>query len=267
MTSVDQARLGELATTYRAKGFALIAGLFEESELCTLHEVLLRFHSRWLAANSALYAARAINSAYLTDSDHLSVEDRRVLFRVLGDRRIECLLRAIFPGPAAFMNTQLFFNPANRDQPNYWHRDIQYTGEPDAVQRAELNNINVLHMRLALMPERGLELVPGSHVRWDTDEEYGVRMERGGRKNCEELPNTEVVAMGRGDLLIFSANMLHRGLYGVDRLAFDMLFCDPLERLVKHVRPSCLPQGQDFDVIENPGPFLETLRVREKAGS
>ena len=60
--------------------------------------------------------------------------------------------------------------------------------------------------------------------------------------------------------------MLHRGLYGADRLAFDMLFCDPLERLVKHVRPSCLPQDQDFDVIANPAPFLETLRVREQAG-
>ena len=263
---MPQGKSIEPVTAYQSKGFARIRGLFEESELAQLHEVLLRFHSRWQEANIQFYEARAVNSAYLTDPDHLSPEDRRVLFRLLGDRRIERILSAIFAGPVAFMNTQLFFNPANPEQLNYWHRDIQYSGAPEAVQREELARINVLHLRLALMPERGIELVPGSHKRWDTDAEYSVRMEQGQRKVSDDLPNTECVPMARGDLLVFSANMLHRGLYGGDRFAFDMLFCDPLESLVKYVRPSCLPHGEDFDVIANPAPFLETLRVREEAG-
>lgn len=266
MTSVAQTELDALASAYASEGFALVRGLFEEAELKQLHKVLSRFHQRWRAANTQFYEARAINSAYLTDREHLNSEDRRVLFRLLGDQRIESILRRIFPGPAAFMNTQLFFNPVNPSQPNYWHRDIQYSGEPEDVQRKELETINVLHMRLALMPEPGLELVPGSHKRWDTDEEYCVRMEQGGKKNSDDLPNTEAVEMRRGDLLIFSANMLHRGLYGKDRLAFDMLFCDPLERLVKFVRPSCLPEEQDYEAIANPAPFLETIRIRKLAG-
>ena len=265
MISVPKGKLVDLAKSYRSKGFARVEGLFEEAELAQLHEVLLRFHSRWQAANSQLYAARAINSAYLTDRAHLSTEDRCVLFRLLGDARIERILRAVFPGPVAFMNTQLFFNPVHPKQANYWHRDIQYTGAPEAVQVRELTDINVVHLRLALMQERGLELVPGSHARWDTDTEYAVRLEQGGKRVCDDLPNAECVAMGRGDLLVFSANMLHRGLYGGDRLAFDMLFCDPLERLVKYARPSCLPQDDDFEVIANPAPFLETLRLIEQA--
>ena len=93
-----------------------------------------------------------------------------------------------------------------------------------------------------------------------------MRMEEGGKIKSDTLPNTQTVAMERGDLLVFSANMLHRGLYGKDRLAFDMLFCDPLERLVKFVRPSCLPEEQDFEVFANPAPFLETIRIRKLAG-
>lgn len=266
MISVPQNKLNALVADYTSKGFARVEGLFEEPELGQLHEVLLRFHSRWKENNAQQYESQAINSAYITDRDHLNADDRRVLFRLLGDKRVESILRAIFPGPAAFMNTQLFFNPVNPLQENYWHRDIQYTGETEAVQREELTRINVLHLRLALMPEPGLELVPGSHKRWDSDAEYAVRMAQGQKKVSDELPNTECVAMARGDLLIFSANMLHRGLYGGDRLAFDILFCDPLERLLKYVRPSCLPQEKDFDVIANPAPFLETLRVRKLAG-
>ena len=266
MSSVAQTDLDSLASAYASEGFVLVRGLFEEPELKQLHEVLSRFHHSWRVANTQFYEARAINSAYLTDKVHLNIEDRRVLFRLLGDRRIEPILRRFFPSPAAFMNTQLFFNPVNPKQPNYWHRDIQYSGEPEDVQREELNSINVLHMRLALMPEPGLELVPGSHARWDTDEEYKVRMEQGGKKSSDALSNTAVVTMERGDLLVFSANMLHRGLYGKDRLAFDMLFCDPLERLGKFVRPSCLPEEKDFEVIANPAPFLETIRIRKLAG-
>lgn len=265
-TSVPQARLDALVSAYRRKGFARVRGLFEESELARLHEVLLRFHSHWRAANTQFYEARAVNSAYLTDRDHLCADDRRVLFGLLGERRVERIVQAISPGPAAFMNTQLFFNPVNPQQANYWHRDIQYSGDPESVQREELTRINVLHMRLALMPERGLELVSGSHKRWDSDAEYAVRMGQGGSKVSDDLPNTECVALERGDLLIFSANMLHRGLYGADRFAFDMLFCDPLERLIKYVRPSCLPEGEDFDYIANPEPFRQAIRARAQAG-
>lgn len=266
MAKVPQGVPVDLASNYRKKGFVRVEGLFQEAELTQLHEVLLRFHSRWRAANPQIYEAHAINSAYLTDQVHLCPDDRRVLFRLLGDERVEHILRALFPGPMAFMNTQLFFNPVNPQQSNYWHRDIQYGGESEAVQREELTNINVLHLRLALMPEPGLEFVAGSHTRWDTATEYAVRMGQGQKKVCDDLPGAESVAMARGDLLIFSANMLHRGLYGGDRFAFDMLFCDPLESLIKYVRPSCLPQGDDFTVIANHSPFLETLRVLEHAG-
>jgi len=55
------------------------------------------------------------------------------------------------------MNTQLFFNPAN------------------AAQR----------------PEPGLELVPGTHLRWDTPEEFAVRLALAGRKHCDALADAQ----------------------------------------------------------------------------
>jgi hypothetical protein len=264
--SAGKGALESFVENFQRDGFALLPNLFQESELSLLHGVLGRFHRAWCQANSQFYANKAINSAYLTDREFLSAEDRRALFRLLGDARLAPILDAVFPEPPAFLNTQLFFNPVNPNRKNYWHRDIQYTETPIAVQREQFNHINVIHLRLALMPEPGLEFVPGTHQRWDNDEQFAVRMAQNNRQVFDDLPNTKRVVMARGDLLIFSANMLHRGLYGAERFAFDMLFCDAVESILKYGRASCLPDHEDISIMENPTPFLRTLSVREQAG-
>lgn len=57
---MPQGKSIEPVTAYRSKGFARIVGLFEESELAQLHEVLLRFHSRWQEANTELMSIAAL---------------------------------------------------------------------------------------------------------------------------------------------------------------------------------------------------------------
>jgi hypothetical protein len=64
------------------------------------------------------------------------------------------------------------------------------------------------------------------------------------------------IAMHPGDLLVFSANMLHRGLYGMDRLAFDMLFCDPDPALLACVQQDCLPDAATLAIVDCPELFL-----------
>lgn len=241
---------------FKEHGFVVLRSEFTEQELRSLQLVLERFHSLWLESNTDLYNAGAVNSAYLTDRKILSRNDRLVLLRLLGDRRIVQIVKAVFPGLAAFMNTQLFFNPRNPGQKNYWHRDVQYSGMTLEQQAQALTTANVIHLRLALMPERGLELVPGTHKRWDTALEQDVRLAQSGRAVHDALPNTRCVELARGDLLIFSANMIHRGLYGKERFAFDMLFCDPTPELLAFVNPDCLPDSEELAMLECPDVFL-----------
>ena len=63
--------------------------------------------------------------------------------------------------------------------------------------------------------------------------------QRNNRRNSDDLSSGLTIELAAGDLLVFSTNMIHRGLYGLDRLAF--LFFDPELTLVKYVKDDCLP--------------------------
>jgi len=64
----------------------------------------------------------------------------------------------------SIMNTQLFFNPVNDGQKNYWHRDSQYHLSIEE-QKEALVGPDVVHFRIPLTNEPGIELVPCTHQR------------------------------------------------------------------------------------------------------
>jgi hypothetical protein len=238
-----------VASAFAAQGFVHLPGCFAGPRLLELQRVAERFHAAWCDAHADLLVAGAVNSAGLTGSRFLGEGDRRVLFEFLAQDAVRAVLGQVFASSPAFMNTQLFFNPRDPGQHNYWHRDVQYTGMSLADQQQALSRLQVVHLRVALRPEPGMEFVPGTHQRWDTPDEFAVRMEQRGRQRWEALSGAVQVPLREGDMLAFSANMLHRGLYGLDRLAFDMLFCDPLPELLAYVPQDCLPQASMLESL------------------
>lgn len=257
-----------MTNSFSEVGYFRIKGFLGDRELHRLHEVVERFHQSWKHENAAFYNDKAINSAYLTGPRHLSEMDRTALFQFIGSSKLMNMVTAIMGDGATFMNTQLFFDPVNASQNNYWHRDPQYHLSISEQQEA-LSGPNVVHFRIPLRDEPGLELVPGSHTRWDNREELDVRLERNGRRNHESLSSAIKVSLDAGDLLIFSANMIHRGLYGMNRLSLDILFCDPVEDLVQFVHEQCLPDKDTLSTLEDPGAFSRAIEIkalcREKA--
>ncbi len=251
-----------LVSLLRQQGFVHLPGFLDAAALTDLRVVVQRFHQTWLAHNAELFRAGAVNSAYLTALGSLDPADRLTLLRFVALRRVHAILTQVLAVPA-FMNTQLFFNPANAAQPNYWHRDMQYTGMSLEQQQAALGRLDVLHLRVALKPEPGLELVPGSHRSWDSPQQLAIRLQQGGHRNNEPMADAVAVALQPGDLLIFSANMLHRGLYGLDRLAFDMLYCESEPQLLAYVRPDCLPEPDLLGEIECPQLFVSPPALEE----
>ncbi|WP_105103037.1 phytanoyl-CoA dioxygenase family protein [Microbulbifer pacificus] len=250
-----------MTSSFSQTGYFRKKNFLGDDELRRLREVVDRFHESWKQENATFYKDKAINSAYLTGPMHLDEEDRTALFQFIGSSKLMNMVTAIMGDGATFMNTQLFFDPVNASQNNYWHRDPQYHLSV-SEQQAALSGPNVIHFRIPLRDEPGLELVPGTHTRWDNCEELDVRLERNGRRNHEPLSSAIKVRLDAGDLLIFSANMIHRGLYGMNRLSLDILFCDPVEDLVQFVNEHCLPDENTLSTLEVPDAFSRAIDIK-----
>ena len=244
---------------YIQQGYKLYPKVISADWLKNLTPTIQKFHERWLKENQAWYEERAINSASLTKPGLMTESERQILFDFIGSHAVMNLVNNIFQGPACFLNTQLFFDPFNPQQNNYWHRDPQYHMSEDEQKLAFTKDIHqlaeVIHFRIPLTQDPGIELIPGTHNRWDTKEELSVRLEKSGRHNHEDLPDTHTQPLTPGDVFVFSANMIHRGLYGGNRMALDLIFFEPNKGVEEFVEKSCLPNTQQLSLLDNPSAF------------
>lgn len=170
-------------------------------------------------------------------------------------------VQTVITNKPAFMNTQLFFNPVNPTQKDFWHRDCQYDYDVEGQKRI-IHDTQVVHLRVPLFDELGMELVPGTHKRWDNEEEFNVRQEEKGRDSTEDLSTGKKIPLAAGDLLVFSADMIHRGLYGMDRLALDVLVFDVADDYIDYVDDDCLPDVAMLEHINDPRLYKNTIELK-----
>ncbi|MEW6991005.1 phytanoyl-CoA dioxygenase family protein [Colwelliaceae bacterium 6441] len=252
----------KLQQNYREQGYFVLRDFFTPTEIAELRTVILKFHTLWKQDNAEFYQEVAFNSSLITGSQYLNFEDRVQLFNFISAKKIMTLVDAIIENKPAFMNTQLFFNPMNPELKDFWHRDCQYDHDVEK-QKKVIHETQVLHLRVPLFDELGMELIPGTHKRWDTDEEFSVRQELQGRLSNESLSGGKTIPLAAGDLLVFSADMLHRGLYGLDRLALDILVFDTQGDFVDYVDDDCLPEALMLDKITHPRLFINTIKLKQ----
>ena len=251
----------QLNSDYNEHGYFVIRDFFNAAEISSLRKVILKFHELWKQDNAAFYREVAFNSSLITGSKYLAQDDRLTLFNFISSKKIMNIVDSVITDNPAFMNTQLFFNPVNPQLKDFWHRDCQYDHDVD-VQKKVIHETQVLHLRVPLFDELGMELVPGTHKRWDNEEEFNVRQEEKGRESNEALSTGKKIQLAAGDLLVFSADMIHRGLYGLDRLALDILIFDSAGDFVDYVDDDCLPDASMLENINDPRLFINTLRLK-----
>ena len=105
-----------------------------------------------------------------------------------------------------------------------------------------------VQMQLALVPTEDNEYVPRSHLRWDTPEEYQIRL-ADGQKNATSngMPGAIRLTQQPGDVLAFNPMGLHRGRYHCDKPRRTlMLTYTPVSRVTKDYfsrQPWCLQTG------------------------
>lgn len=130
---------------------------------------------------------------------------------------------------------------------------MQYSPVSDEAQKAEQHNQLSLHIRIPLVSETGIELVRGSHKRWDTERERQVRFELDGFKNSDELEGGQAISLTAGNILLFNAQMLHRGNYALNkqRMALDLCVGSRHEFTESFLDASVLPTEEEMVEIGN----------------
>ncbi|MEZ9745820.1 phytanoyl-CoA dioxygenase family protein [Vibrio splendidus] len=251
----------QLSDRYDEHGYFVIRNYFDEAQIASLRKVVLKFHESWKADNEEFYKEEAFNSSLITGSEYLPADDRSVLFDFISSKQVMDVVDAVIPNKPAFMNTQLFFNPVNPQQKDFWHRDCQYDYDVDDQMKVIMET-QVLHLRVPIFDEPGMELIPGTHKRWDNEEEYNVRQEENGKVSSDDISGGKQIPLEAGDLLVFSADMIHRGRYGLDRLALDILIFDSAADYVDYVDDDCLPTPAMLSNITDPRLFMNTLHLK-----
>lgn len=253
--------LNQLGNSYDEQGYFVIRDYFNAAEILSLRAVVLKFHQRWKRDNEEFYLEEAFNSSLITGSQYLNPDDRLKLFSFISSKKLMNIVDAVIANEPAFMNTQLFFNPVNPSLKDFWHRDCQYDHDVE-IQKKVIHETQVLHLRVPLFDERGMELVPGTHKRWDNKEEFAVRQELKGKMSHDSLSTGKTVGLAAGDLLVFSADMIHRGLYGMDRLALDILVFDSAANFIDYVDDDCLPDDSILNKLDDPRLFINTINLK-----
>lgn len=236
---------------YEEQGYLYLENFFSNAEIGAIENILDKFHEKWLEDNAAYYDKGLLNSHSLTSGNYLNQEEKTVLFQFISQDKLQNILKTVFPKTPIFLNTQLFFDPKNSNQKNYWHRDIQYTGMSVEEQKETIRNQNVVHFRIPMKKESGIELIPKTHREWDLQEEFVVRNSLNGSVPSDNLKRGKVIGLDRGDVLVFSANMIHRGIYGQDRFSLDVLFCDNIPQMRNFIDSNNYPPKEILENLDN----------------
>lgn len=258
----------EAALAYEAHGFAIVRQWLAPDAVGVLAAEVDRILAQWMAGNRREYEeGRLVNMHSLTGAHYFgSGVERARFFDLVACDEITALLDGMFGDGIYFHNTQLFFNPFENRRRPYWHRDLQYSPVEDTDQAREQAKMLSLHVRIPLLREQGVELVPGTHRRWDTAQESAVRFERDGFRNSDELPDAVLVTLEPGDVLVFDAQMLHRGNYAAnpERKALDLCVGKPHPFILRYLDEGVLPSAEELAAIRNTAWFE---RARQLAAS
>lgn len=146
------------------------------------------------------------------------------LLQFLASARLCALLRDLAPPSAGdpwLKTLQYFHEQTVRDWQGAWHRDSQFGRSDPEVERAFVHSTTAVRFRVACLPDDRLELVPGTHARWDTDDELAIRKRQAlaglvvpvDSIADVAMPGAERVVLEPGDACVFHAWMIHRGSY------------------------------------------------------
>ena len=152
---------------------------------------------------------------------------RVAMLETVADPGVLALCTTILGDRPAFRSTSLFMNPELTSRNGDWHRDdplrdVPVAPTPNAEEEGMIEaNVGgggesggCVQLQIALVPSDDVELVKGSHLRWDTPEEWQVRLGDDKAHACSDrMPGACRIALQPGDAVAFNPFGLHRGAW------------------------------------------------------
>jgi hypothetical protein len=229
--------MSNLRDAWLRDGYVIVRGLCTAERVAWLRTTCDRILGQWRLSSAETGEpgdAEAVSMRHLNHPGYFAgaPDGQREMLSAISDRKVLDLCRELFDAEPLFRCTSLFMNPMTTTQDGNWHRDTQFLYTDESVEQEKIlsaNGIsNHIQLQIALVPSDDIEVVPGSHRRWDTDEEYYVRRTDDGAHSRSPLPSAIRVALEPGDAVGFNAYGLHRGRYHADRLrrTFMLTFTD-----------------------------------------
>lgn len=222
---------------WRDQGYLVVPKAFEAERVGKLFETCESAFEQWKRdstkdnqPNAYCYGPSAWSLIHVNHPMYYREHPERLprLFDAVGDPRVLRILGEIFTDDAVMMQINYYIDPPGETRIGAWHRDCQFfTGTDEAAEKRavadEADPPRELHMHIPLVPTEATEVVPGSHSRWDTAEEYHFRKKDA---QTDKMPNALKIKLVPGDLAFFHVNSIHRGLYyqGVPRRTIAVTF-------------------------------------------
>ena len=220
--------VNRLCRHWRQQGYIIVRRMFSARRSAELACVCDKILKQWRLKNpetghpggsDAIVMRHLIHNDY---SDNGGNSGRLRLLEAVADSRMLKVCRTALDQEPLFRATALFMNPLKGSQAGDWHRDSQIHWPDEEEERRMLATRSclsaTLQVHVALEPSSDVEIVPGSHLRWDNPQEYAIRRANGGKENrSNNMPGAVRLALNIGDVLVFHPCSLHRGRYHINK--------------------------------------------------
>ena len=224
------------------RGHCLYCSLLSAEEVADLLRITERVRRQWHTASAEdgkpsdldRHNMRHLNPpGYFRDHPAEFV----TLMNLIADERILAFAPRVAGGEPVFRATTLWFEPRTAQVDGSWRRDVQFLKPDEEDQRsvvAARTEPAGIQLQIALVETSEVEYVPGSHLRWDTAEEYRIRLADGqATSRSNDMPGAVRIHQRPEDIVAFEALGLHRGRYHTDkrRRPFMLTYASDREHL------------------------------------
>jgi len=213
---------------WRTKGYVVSRAVIDASQAARLRIICDDALEQWRARDPQTGRPGGRDATVMRHLNHPAyfsagapgLED---VLRLAAHPKLIELGRVILGEDPMFRCTSYFMNPLDTSLDGDWHRDSQYMTPDEASEKAMLleggDSGDGVQLQVALVPSDDVELVPGSHLRYDTPAEYAIRRADGGRQNrSNQMPGALRISLDAGDAAAINSLGIHRGRYHTDKL-------------------------------------------------
>jgi hypothetical protein len=233
-----------VAGQWKANGYVVVPGVLDVAQTARLRRVCDGVLEQWRRRDPQTGKASDPNATVMRHLNHPDyfvggAPGLGVVLELAAHPKLIELARTLLGEEPMFRCTSYFMNPLETSLDGEWHRDSQYETPDEASERELLSRGGEkgagVQLQVALVPSDDVEIVTGSHLRYDTPEEHAIRRADGGRNNrSNAMPGATRVALSGGDAAAFNSLAVHRGRYHKDKLRRTVMLT-----YTKTSRPTC----------------------------